>query len=89
MKYKITIEGGFTGIPKEYEGDIELNEAERNVLVCTMDTPVQPLNKKMRDGFLYRLKLADRDETFHMVFDDSNLPVQVREFIDMARQKSK
>lgn len=85
MKYTITIEGGFTGIPKEYEGILELEgKKEKQLLSYLEDTPTG-LNESLRDGRVYRIKLTTASGDCEAVFDDSNLPGELRRFIDKIR----
>lgn len=82
MKYKVTIEGGFTGIPKEYEGVMDVErEKEKQLLRCLEAIPPGH-NESLRDGRLYRIKLTTASRDCQSVFDDSNLPGELRSFID-------
>ena len=87
MKYRVLIEGGFTGIPREYEGELALNEKERLILLKSLDNVPMP-NEQLRDALCYQLKLIDQDMVYQAQFDDSNLPMEIRKFIDtIVREK--
>ena len=81
MYYKITIEGGFTGIPKEYTGEIDLDKGVRKKIVRALGASL-PSNDQMRDGLRYHVELEDEKGVFKGDFDESNLPSEIRSFID-------
>ena len=81
MKYEILIEGGFTGIPKEYTGEIELKEEAKKTLIEAFDRPSAPENGQLRDGLQYRLKLEDGDRLHEVSFTEQDLPLTIRQFI--------
>lgn len=88
MKYEILIEGGFTGIPKEFKGDINLQEKTKESLFKAFAGKLTPENTALRDGFQYHLKLIDGEEEHHAHFDETNLPLPVRQFIDTISNKN-
>ncbi len=81
MKYEISVEGGFANIPKNYHGDIALPEEEIHALYHMMAAKSASSNPQLRDGQLYRIKLISQGEVTEAVFDDSNIPSQIRAFI--------
>lgn len=87
MKYSVTIEGGFTGIPKEYEGIVDLEGEEEKELLSYLETAPPARNESLRDGRLYRIKLTTESRDCLAVFDDSNLPVELRSFIDKLQTR--
>jgi hypothetical protein len=80
MKYSIRIEGGFTGIPKEYHGDIELDTIFKQNLLKAL-TKDQEENSMLRDGLKYQVAFSDKEQDFQQNFDETNVPTEVREFI--------
>ena len=87
MKYEILIEGGFTGIPKEYKGDIEIRDETKKNLIEVFERTLPPENDKARDALQYHLKLIDGDEEHYAQFDESNLPLSIRQFIASISKK--
>lgn len=89
MKYEILIEGGFTGIPRELKGDIEVKEDAKNVLLALFDRTPVPENENLRDALQYHLKLIDGNKEHSARFDESNLPLPIRQFIATIAKKKK
>ncbi|MDT7830530.1 hypothetical protein RQM65_17815 [Pricia sp. S334] len=87
MKYEILIEGGFTGIPKEYNGHIEVEDKAKENLFEAFDRKLTPENTALRDGLHYYLKLVDGEEEREARYDETNLPMPVREFINTISNK--
>ncbi len=89
MKYEILIEGGFTGIPKEYKGDIHLQNKSKESLFEAFDNKQTSINTALRDGLQYHLKLIDGEEEHEARYDEKNLPLPIRQFIDTISKKNK
>jgi len=81
MRYEILVEGGFTGIPKKYEGEVTLNSKEKTELFDLMMDSA-PSNKKLRDGLKYKVTLIDSDKTLEATFGDANLPKAIRDVLN-------
>ena len=81
MKYEILIEGGFTAIPREYEGDIEIGKETKQVLFNLFEKKLPVENQNVRDTLQYHLKLIDGNEEHTARFDETNLPLPIRQFI--------
>jgi len=77
MKYKILVEGGFTGIPKIFEGELDLNAEESSRLFALMMEPEEQ-NEQLRDGYRYNVSLSDSDVALSAIFNDNNLPQAIR-----------
>ncbi|WP_289644633.1 protealysin inhibitor emfourin [Maribacter aestuarii] len=80
MKYSIFINGGFVGIPREYEGTVQLDEEFSKELIQALKKKV-PLSNEIRDGFTYHIKIEDEEQEYKAVFDDKNLPEPVLKMI--------
>ncbi|WP_273566809.1 hypothetical protein [Maribacter halichondriae] len=80
MKYEIHVEGGFTGIPKKYEGNIDISEKDTSRLLDLMNNP-NPLDNDIRDGFLYHVTLFDTEKTIEAQFDEKTLPPIIRQLM--------
>lgn len=87
MKYEILIEGGFTGIPREYKGDIHLLDKTKEDLFEAFDRKPVAENKALRDGLHYHLKLIDGEEEHEARYDEQNLPLPIRQFIASISKK--
>ncbi len=81
MKYEILIEGGFIGIPKEYKGEIDVKDETKDVLLNVFNRNLIPENENLRDGLQYHLKLVDGSKEHRARFDETNLPLPIRQFI--------
>ena len=86
MKYEVFIDGGFMGFPKSYKGGSLLKDDEKKELFKLMKAKIKP-SDDLRDGFQYHLKFIDNNIEYTAVFDELNLPLQVRRFIDLVRKK--
>ncbi len=80
MKYEIFVEGGFTGIPKKYEGNINMSEESALRLLDLMNNP-NPLDNAIKDGFLYHVTLFDSEKTIEAQFDEKTLPPIIRQLM--------
>lgn len=80
MKYKISVEGGFTNIPKTYEGELSLSPEESSLLFALMMKPNEQ-KEALRDGLTYAVSLSDSDKVLEANFDDSNLPEAIRKIL--------
>lgn len=88
MKYEILIEGGFTGIPKEFKGDIDVQKKTKETLFEAFEGTLTPENTALRDGLQYHLKLIDGEEEHEAHYDESNLPLPIRQFIATISKKN-
>jgi len=80
MKYEIFVEGGFTGIPKKYEGNIDMSEENVSRLLDVMNNP-NISDSSIKDGFLYRVTLFDTEKTIEAQFDEKTIPPIIRQLI--------
>jgi len=74
MKYKITIQGGFAGVPKIYEGEHKLTEEEKFEIIKLMTGSKTTENTALRDGYRYQIELNYQHKDYKATFDDSNIP---------------
>lgn len=84
MKYRVFINGGFANIPKEYEGELSLDEELKKAIFKAMKTKSEP-SHEIRDGFVYHLKFEEEGKQYTAVFDEKNLPDKLHEFLDFIR----
>ena len=80
MKYEILVEGGFTGIPKKYEGEIDLPSEEINTLINLMKGATK-VNENLRDGKIYNVEIGYTNNVFRAVFSDKNIPAAIRKIV--------
>lgn len=79
MTYEILVEGGFTGIPKRYAGEIiEIDEVRE--ILNVMEKQVIP-SEKIRDGLQYKITLVSGDKKTEADFDETNLPEAIRQLL--------
>ncbi|HUH47734.1 MAG TPA: hypothetical protein VLZ54_11315 [Arenibacter sp.] len=88
MKYEVSITGGFIGISRTYKGESDLGALEKESLLNSVRTPVPHKTDRLRDGFTYTIKLSDNDKAYNLEFDDLNIPIEVRMFIDSILKRN-
>ncbi len=88
MKYEVFIDGGFTGFRRSYQGELLLGNNEKKEIFRTLKHKPKPSND-IRDGFQYHVKLVDGDIEYNTVFDELNLPSQIRRLIDLIKLKAR
>lgn len=81
MKYKIEISGGFTGIPKFYEGERHLNEIQKEKLLDLLKTS-DSKNSPIRDGQKYSFLFTEGQDIYAAEFGENNLPSELRQIMD-------
>ena len=77
MKYEILVEGGFTGIPRKYEGDLDLDQEGISRLLELMNASSPP-STEIRDGLTYHVTLFDNEKSIEALFDENALPKEIR-----------
>ncbi|WP_150450883.1 hypothetical protein [Arenibacter lacus] len=87
MKYKMTIEGGFVGIPKTYQGEHRMDNKEKSQLIHHLQKTSPKRNTNARDALTYHLELTDQDRVYNFEFDEFNIPKEVRMFINSIIKK--
>ncbi|MDX1365497.1 MAG: hypothetical protein R3243_14905 [Arenibacter latericius] len=87
MKYELTIEGGFVGIPKTYKGERHLHKEEKNQLLQSLQKTNSDKNINARDTFNYKLKLIDHENIYKYEFEEFDIPKEVRMFIESIIKK--
>ncbi|MCJ7465587.1 MAG: hypothetical protein MUO53_02720 [Maribacter sp.] len=88
MKYQIKVEGGFTGITKEYNGEMHFSPDERKAILKLLQNPVKSKNTGLRDGFVYSFMLRDGTSSYTAHFDEANLPITLRNVLARISKKS-
>jgi len=88
MKYHIIIEGGFTGIPKEYEGEMVVQEETETKLLEEMQQFTDQTNKNLRDGLVYSISIETQNALLSQVFSETKLPPALRDLIHQVKADS-
>jgi len=88
MKYEIFINGGFANIPKQYSGEITLENPAKKELFKTLDEKPKP-SREIHDGFIYHIKITEGKKEMKSVYDEHNLPQIVSTFIDTVLSRKK
>ncbi|MCG2459669.1 hypothetical protein K8352_02800 [Flavobacteriaceae bacterium F89] len=86
MKYQVNVEGGFTGLLREYSGEIGLGSSGVKDLLEAMESVSGERNQKLRDGLLYRITLKEGDDVYRADFYGPHLPKPIRDFIDRIKE---
>jgi len=87
MKYTISIEGGFTGIPRHYQGEIELDRDVQEELLDALQMEVAPGGERIPDALRYSIELEQAGKTNRAVFTEQHLPAKLRVFVDRIREQ--
>ncbi|WP_373074371.1 hypothetical protein [Zeaxanthinibacter enoshimensis] len=87
MKYKVIIDGGFTGIRRTYEGDVSLEKEKLESLVSALKESHLPTKPPLNDGEQYRWILESDEDSIEAVFDEQNHPPALRKFLDEIKAK--
>lgn len=80
MNYKIKTEGGFTGIPQIFEGEMVLSSEETAKLLSLMKQSFKA-NENLRDGMTYVVEIRYAGEVCTAVFNDNNIPALIRKMM--------
>jgi len=88
MKYKVIVEGGFTGISREYHGELLLTPTETASILEAMNEDVAK-NRQIRDGLDYVVELENDTKVYHRKFEENNIPLSIRKFIDKVKQNKR
>lgn len=84
MKYKVIVEGGFTGIPREYEGELGLTPIETKSILEGMNMGGTE-NQNIRDGLNYIIEIENNNKMVLRKFDEATIPQSIRKFIDKVK----
>ncbi|MDC6351510.1 hypothetical protein PP178_08080 [Zeaxanthinibacter sp. PT1] len=85
MKYKVIVDGGFTGIRRTYEGDVSLDEEERKILLSALRESHLPTKPPLNDGEQYSWFLENDDDIIEAIFDEQNHPPALRKFLEQIK----
>ena len=88
MKYEIEIEGGFSNIPKKFEGEIELDKNSQKELIRLFEVSNEN-ESTIPDGFSYHfLMIDDKNKMYKARFNEKNLPENLRSFVQKIKLNS-
>jgi hypothetical protein len=85
MNYQIKIDGGFSGIPEIYEGEIASESEEVSRFMKLLQKLPPPGNPDLRDALHYRITLQAMGKEASAVFNDAQLPGELRQLVDRIR----
>jgi hypothetical protein len=85
MKYAIREEGGFLGFPRDYIGDLPMENREAEQLLSVIKEGGELKANEIVDGLQYTIQLEHRGERYSAAFDEKNLPETIREFLGAIR----
>lgn len=80
MNYKIKVEGGFTGIPRTYQGKIVLSSAEILKLLDSIESSSNEL-ESFPDGMIYHIEISYKNEVYKVVYNDKTIPMVFRKIL--------
>ncbi|WP_339704453.1 hypothetical protein [uncultured Kriegella sp.] len=86
MKYKIVVEGGFTGITRKYEGEISVSELETSTLIDAMGHG-DDSQLNIPDGQAYQVFLQEDAQKYQAVFNEKSMPEAIRRLMAKVKQK--
>ena len=86
MKYKIRIEGGFMGFPRDYEGEMQLEEAMAMELLSAMERAAKSERAAWPDAMHYTIELQHGSQTRKASYAEPGLPGTIREFLHLISE---
>jgi hypothetical protein len=86
MKYKVRIEGGFMGFPRDYEGEVQLEEEKAMELFSVMERSAKSERAGWPDAMHYTIELQHGSKTRKAAFSESGLPGSIREFLHLISE---
>ena len=87
MHYHIKISGGVAGFLREFKGELPLDDDLKAKLKALFEHSKKSLkNKNLRDGFNYFIELEIDQVLYRESYDDSNLPMALRQLIDLVKK---
>lgn len=85
MKYKIRIDGGFTGFPREYDGEIKLEAQKAAELLSALETSTKKAEGGWPDALHYTIEVQHDAISRKAAFTEPGLPGVIREFLQLVR----
>ncbi|QWX85232.1 hypothetical protein H0I23_06230 [Cellulophaga sp. HaHaR_3_176] len=89
MKCVVTISGGFTGITKTYEGEVDLPEQKEKEIFNLLSDAQITKNENFRDGLKYHVQFKDTFKQHEAYFSDPNMPDAIRALITDVKNNNK
>lgn len=87
MKYVVEISGGFTGIPKRYEGELSMTAEEEKSILDAMTDQAGSENPYLRDSQVYTIELTTEGVSMKRTFTEPAIPDIIRRFMEGIRQE--
>lgn len=87
MKYKVVIEGGFTGISRKYEGEISVSDLDTHKLIDALHSGDHS-RLNIPDGQAYHVFLEENTQKYQAVFNEKSMPEEIRKLVAKAKEKN-
>lgn len=93
MKYKIRIDGGFTGFPRDYDGEVELTRPKAAALLSALEVLPETRAANWPDALHYTIEVQHGTVSRKATFSEPDMPAAIRDFLllisDTNRKGSK
>lgn len=80
MKFELQVHGGFTGLSRNYSGELDLS-AEEVSMLNELTMPDSKNDTGYRDQESYRITLKDETDTIRLHFTERELTPLLRELL--------
>ena len=83
MKYKIRIDGGFTGFPRDYDGEVELEGPKAIALLSALEASPEAGGGNWPDALHYTIEVQHGTVSRKAAFSEPDIPAAIREFLQL------
>lgn len=87
MKFRITVSGGFTGIPEVFTGELDADTEIGSSLLSAVEKRPSDTRKNWPDAFTYRVWIQQGNNEWEKEYSENNVPAVLREFLDSIRDQ--
>ncbi|MFC4096778.1 protealysin inhibitor emfourin [Euzebyella saccharophila] len=82
MRYRIEISGGFSGIPKTYEGRANIEKEQLEKIIHYLEENTNESNPDLRDGQQYSFQIEEGTQSHSALFTEKSLPTELRQLLE-------
>lgn len=82
MRYRIEISGGFSGIPKIYEGSADIEKEQLEKIIPYLGDNNKESNPNLRDGQQYSFQIEEGTQKHSAIFTEISLPTELRQLLE-------